>query len=157
MRDWTKVDWRSPQSKVSDHFTVGEALLLRQWRLTADPSWLTVPVMQSICRTAAWLDQVRGIVGKPLLIRSWWRPSAYNAAIGGATRSAHLTGNAVDFWTDQDGDGKMTGQDCDALKELLMPHLEPLGLRMEDNGVGARWVHLDDRPVLPGGHRFFKP
>lgn len=46
------------------------------------------------------LDPLREFWG-PIYISSWYRSSFLNNAIGGATNSHHMTGNAVDI--DQDG------------------------------------------------------
>jgi hypothetical protein len=152
------IDWTNPVAQIAPHFTVRDALWLNTWgRLANASDGLTDAIKSNIIKTAAWLETVRGIVGKPLYVKSWFRPQKYNVAIGGARFSQHMQGNAVDWWTDRDGDGDKDGVDCDALKALLMPHLPALYLRMEDNGKGARWIHLDDRPVPRGGQRFFKP
>lgn len=46
---------------------------------------------------AEHLEVVRLILGKPLTIRSWYRCPARNKAVGGAPKSIHLTGLAVDL------------------------------------------------------------
>lgn len=150
------IDWTNPKSKISKYFNVGDALSLRNWnRLANESDGLNDKIKENILTAAKKMDVVREFINKPVLVKSWLRPSAYNISIGGAAKSAHMEGLAVDLWTDQDGDGNLTGQDCDLLKETLMPKLEEWELRMEDNGKGARWVHLDLRPVI--GKRFFKP
>lgn len=152
------IDWTNSKCKITPHFTVKDALWLNQWgRLANESDGLTANIKANIIKTAAWLEKVRVFIGKPIFIRSWFRSKKYNVAIGGAVFSQHMVGNAVDWWTDVDGDGDRDGTDCDALKELLLPELERFGLRMEDNGKGARWIHLDDKPVPRGGRRFFKP
>lgn len=152
------IEWANPASHITEHFTVRDALWLNQWGRLADRGdGLTDEIKTNIVKTAGWLETVRAIIRRPILVRSWYRPRSYNVAIGGAKFSQHMEGNAVDWWTDADGDGDQDGADCDALKSMLMPHLVRLGLRMEDNGPGARWVHLDDKAVARGGRRFFKP
>jgi uncharacterized protein YcbK (DUF882 family) len=42
------------------------------------------------------LQKVRNIIKKPIIITSAYRSKAYNAAIGGAPKSQHLTASAVD-------------------------------------------------------------
>ena len=152
------IDWINPQSPITEHFTVRDALWLNQWgRLANRGDGLTDATLANIVKTAAWMEKVRGLIGRPIFVRSWYRSRSYNVAIGGAKYSQHMEGNAIDWWTDVDGDGDKDGGDCDQLKALLKPPLVSLGLRMEDNGAGARWIHLDDKPVAPGGRRFFKP
>lgn len=157
----TVLDWNNPKSKIAKYFTVQDAIILREWkRLGNESDGLNDTVKANLVEVFKKMDIIRELLGKPVFIKSAWRPSAYNVAIGGAKQSAHMANAeyaAVDFWCDQDGDGDKDGEDCDAIKALLMPKLEELGIRMEDNGKGARWVHIDTRPVPKGGNRFFKP
>lgn len=152
------INWTNPSTHITAHFTVKDALWLDQWgRLANEADGLTPRIKANIVKTASWMEKVRIIVGGPIYVRSWWRPPKYNVAIGGALHSEHMQGNAVDWWADKDGDGDKDGADCDLLKADLMPFLESFNLRMENNGARARWIHLDDKALPPGGHRFFKP
>lgn len=47
-------------------------------------------------RLLAYLDMVRELLGRPVLITSGWRCPAHNRACGGARRSYHLIGRAAD-------------------------------------------------------------
>ena len=76
---------------------------------------------------------------KPMVCSSGYRDPAYNKKIGGATKSAHCQGRAIDI---SDKDGK--------LKEYIMNQkglLEKLGLRMESAKSAPTWCHLDTMPV----------
>ena len=155
-RDDEPLDWTNPSSKISQFFTVKDALMLREWgRLADDRDGLTDEIKSNILKTAKKLDTIRLFINKPIFVKSWLRPSEYNVFIGGAKKSAHMDGLAVDWWTDESGDGKLDGEDCDLLKEILMPKLGEWEVRMEDNGKGARWIHIDLKPVK--NSRFFKP
>ncbi len=46
------------------------------------------------------LDEVREIVGEPIIITSGFRTPAHNEAVGGAENSSHLKGLAVDIACD---------------------------------------------------------
>lgn len=46
------------------------------------------------------LDRARGDFGAPFVVTSGWRDPSRNAAAGGATNSAHMTGEAVDGYFD---------------------------------------------------------
>lgn len=155
MKQWNSICWTNPEDKVSEHFTVKEALWLNKWgRLATEADGLTTDIKFSICRTAAWMDEVREILNKPVYVKSWLRPVEYNKEIGGAKHSMHMEGRAVDFWLDVNGDEKKDTEDCDLTKEMLKNWLVKLELRMEDNR-GGNWVHLDDKKPL--GARFFRP
>ncbi|MEB3288699.1 MAG: D-Ala-D-Ala carboxypeptidase family metallohydrolase [Leptolyngbya sp.] len=54
-------------------------------------------VVYGIVRIAQAMEEVRAIYGRPITVNSWYRPRAINAAVGGASQSRHLQGDAVDF------------------------------------------------------------
>lgn len=55
-------------------------------------------VVYGMIRICKALEDIRKTYGgRPIKINSWYRPSAVNAAVGGASRSRHLVGDAVDF------------------------------------------------------------
>ena len=54
-------------------------------------------VIENLAETANLLEEIRKILGKPILISSGYRCPELNRAIGGAANSAHLTGQAADF------------------------------------------------------------
>ena len=82
-------------------------------------------------------------------VNSGWRPAAVNAATAGAaTRSKHMTGQAVDI-SDPEGD----------LDEWCLAHLEVLeriGLWLEHPSATKNWSHLQTVPPK-SGRRFFYP
>lgn len=82
---------------------------------------------------------------KPV-VNSGWRPSSYNARIGGAPHSNHITCKAVDL-NDPFG----------GLKSLITAELlEKHDLAMEHPDATPGWCHL--QTVLPAsGRRIFKP
>lgn len=76
---------------------------------------------------------------RPAICTSGYRDPKYNAKIGGAKRSPHCLGKAIDV---SDRDGK--------IKEWIMEHdwlLEELGLRMEAISATPTWAHFDTMPV----------
>lgn len=79
------------------HFTWGEALHVDSstgyYRKPANSS-----VVDGILRVAKVMEDIRKMYGDvPLQINSWYRDPATNAAVGGASQSRHLSGDAVDF------------------------------------------------------------
>jgi uncharacterized protein YcbK (DUF882 family) len=55
-------------------------------------------VLANAVATAREMETVRARLGnKPIKVTSWWRDRASNKANGGAPRSQHLLGKAVDF------------------------------------------------------------
>ncbi|MEB3290653.1 MAG: D-Ala-D-Ala carboxypeptidase family metallohydrolase [Leptolyngbya sp.] len=57
----------------------------------------TKAIVDNIIALARALQPVRNRIGRPFRVNSWYRPPAVNAAVGGARRSQHLVGNAVDL------------------------------------------------------------
>lgn len=55
-------------------------------------------VVEKLRRTATLLEEVRMLLGKPILITSGYRCPALNQAVGSKPTSAHLKGYAVDFF-----------------------------------------------------------
>lgn len=44
-----------------------------------------------------YLEEVRAIFNAPISINSWYRDPATNRAVGGASQSRHMVGDAADF------------------------------------------------------------
>lgn len=143
--------------KISNHFTLNEATYLPRWDTHHIPS---DQELENIKRTALTMDKIRDMFGASCNVHCWIRPEclnnpdsphngdSYNHLVGGAPKSQHRFGLAVDF--------DITGMGCDEVRSALLPKLEELGIRME-NKPGSNWVHIDLGEVLPGGHRFFIP
>lgn len=98
-------------------------------------------------RVNALLTQFKEIVklGGPVQMSSGYRPGHFNAAAGGAAKSAHLTCEAVDV-ADASGD----------LKKYIITNyavLDKHDLYMEDPAKTPTWCHLQTRPTTT---RIFK-
>ena len=91
---------------------------------------------------------IRYLYGKPMIINSGYRSVQQNRDAGGATKSNHLTCQAVDV-KDLTGD---FWQWCMANLELFVK----LGLYFEDRSSTPRWVHIQTVPPA-SGDRIFKP
>jgi uncharacterized protein YcbK (DUF882 family) len=142
------INWNDPASKISDHFTVKDALWLPTWnRMASANDGLDEAVKTSLIALFKQMDVVRDFFGKPIIVHVTYRPDAYNKLIGGAPASSHVRGMAVDF--------HVVGVNCDDARAKIVPMLEAWGMRCE-NLPGSSWVHLDMRAAGPGGH-FFKP
>lgn len=135
-------------ANLTKHFTWHEALWLPSWSREALPSdGLDEEIQTNLLSVFETLEVIRSLfMGKPVIIHSAYRPHLYNRQIGGALRSAHVDGLAVDFHIQSVG--------CGDVRKILLPHLSTLGVRMENN-VGGNWIHIDKRD--PVGDRFFNP
>ena len=77
------------------------------------------------------LDQLRHNVGMPMNITSSYRSPEYNASIGGAKKSIHLLGRAVDI-------------SCNNSRDRMVIVQEALALGLTV-GVAGTFIHIDDR------------
>ena len=60
-------------------------------------------VIANLTELAGVLEQVRELLGVPIHVNSAYRGPKINAAVGGSSTSAHMTGQAADFIAPQFG------------------------------------------------------
>lgn len=82
------------------------------------------------------LQNIRNQFGKPIIINSGYRTPEYNKKVGGATRSQHCYGTAVDIVVDGVSPASVAAAAEKALKEMDYP-----------GGIGLykSFVHVDVR------------
>lgn len=139
----------SDNNKISAYFEWKDALYLPQYLRIADESdGVTPEVKANLVVLFDKLDIIRDFFDSPILCHVAYRSPEYNKLVGGASKSAHLLGKAVDF--------HVIGVSCDKVRQELIKDglLESMELRMEDL-PGSNWVHIDTMP--PNPNRFFKP
>lgn len=144
------INWLDIKSKINPYFTVKEAIWLPSWsRIANEGDGLNDEVKANLETLFNKLQVIREFINKPFNVHVTYRPTEYNALIGGAKNSTHVYGMACDF--------SVNNLDCDSLRQLIIDNkfLETLFLRMEDLPK-SNWVHLDIREPGPAG-RFFKP
>ena len=95
---------------------------------------LGTPERANLERTAQVLEEVRSILGHPILISSGYRGPWVNTAVGGSKSSAHMSGLAVDFICPGFGTPH-------AICKKLHPHLKALGIDQLIHEYKT-WVHL---------------
>lgn len=86
------VSFADNNAKVSRYFNVLEVTKGDKRRIPA-----TVKVINNILALAIELDKIREEWGAPIIVTSWYRPKAINAAVGGVANSSHIQGYAVDI------------------------------------------------------------
>jgi len=153
--DKTSIDWNNPKSLISKHFTVKDALYLPSWEIYHSPS---KEEKDNILKTVEKMELIREVLGKPIIVNCWIRPNyvncpkstyhgkSYNAMVGGAPKSAHIFGLAVDF--------RVISMTASEARTLLVTELERLGIRMENHS--GSWTHIDLYPPV-NKNRFFRP
>lgn len=131
-------------------FKWSELLFLPKWDIFCYPSIEQAENLMHICQK---LQIIRDMLSKPISITSALRPSNYNAwsdpyGVGGAKKSAHTLGKAIDFI--------VIGMSSNDARAWLIPDLEKLEIRVE-NLPNSSWVHIDASDVGPSGNRYFLP
>lgn len=89
------IYWKTQYSEQGN-FTWGEALHAEPNGRYRRPA--SQEVVYGILRVAKVMEEIRRRYGgKPIQINSWYRDPITNAAVGGASQSRHMAGDAVDF------------------------------------------------------------
>lgn len=139
-------DWTNPNDSVTEHFTVNDALMLHEWgRLGTEADGANLDTLQTLCNK---LEEVRALLGCPMNVHCCFRSKEYNIEqkiLLPTGADVHSMSLACDF----DCNDTMTIQ---AVKDLLLPRLEDIGIRMEFGTYS--WVHVDLRAPGPSGRYF---
>ena len=97
---------------LSEHFTLEEMVasqIATRRRLDNRPGVQELANLRRVCAT---LEEVRALVGAPVMVSSGYRSKAVNQAAGGASNSAHMRGLAADI--------NVPGMDSKALAKLIL-------------------------------------
>ena len=161
------INWTNLLDKISQYFQVREAIYLPKWGRLANPTdGFTEDSQIALIALFQTMDKVYELLGVPIIVHCAFRSPKYNVLVNGADGSAHIARLSL-------VDGKKyyiaacdwhpvypdmnESQCCDHARPILEPHLESLGLRLENNPKGSPWIHTDSRPIPKGGSRIFKP
>jgi hypothetical protein len=82
---------------LSPHFTLAEFTVSETAARYGIDNTPSPEIIEALKKTAALLEEVRALLGQPIVITSGYRCQALNTQIGGALNSAHMTGQAADF------------------------------------------------------------
>jgi len=122
---------------LTEHFTLEELLFsqtaVRQ-RIDNTPSG---DVVANLTKLASMSEEVRALLGAPLIISSGYRCPALNAAVGSSSTSHHLLGGAADFTC------PAFGKPLAVAKKIAESEI-PFGQLIHEFGA---WVHISILPV----------
>ena len=142
--------------KLSDHFylhefTVSQEAVRRRLDNTPTPA-----VIENLKRLCDVLEQVRNVVGRPVVITSGYRSPEVNAAVGGAKNSQHVHGLAADIVVP----GMTPLQVCQAIQkaciqfdQLIHEYEAWTHISVPAIGKGPRaqsWTYKHGRAVIAG-------
>lgn len=82
---------------MSPHFSFQEMIASEVGARRGLPNLPGPTALENLKRLAAFLERVRAVLDKPVLVNSAFRSRAVNAAVGGKPSSQHLTGCAADI------------------------------------------------------------
>lgn len=111
--------------KVSDHFTLGEIA-----------SKDGADLVKYSTKLLFWLEELRRFGDFTIEINSGYRTASYNRAIGGASKSQHVAGNAADITVKRNGQVVYAALIC-----CLCQYLDFPGIAY----ISPRSVHVDMR------------
>lgn len=93
MTQQTSINWNNNTQQISKYFTVGEVTKGDHRRIPRSGG----QIEKNILSLARELDRIREDWGSPIVVTSWYRPPAVNAAVGGVPNSHHIQGHAADI------------------------------------------------------------
>jgi hypothetical protein len=88
---------------------------------------------------AVEFERVRAVVGGPIIIGSAYRTTAYNRKVGGAERSQHCQGRALDLYPP-------AGWTVHRFYEAIRAIAKERGSHLFGLGLYPTFVHIDTRP-----------
>lgn len=82
---------------LSKHFTLAEMTVSQEASRRGIDNTPGLEVVDNLRWTASLLEELRDLLGHPILISSGYRSPKLNSAIGGSKSSQHVQGLAADF------------------------------------------------------------
>ena len=123
-------------TQLSTHFTLEEMIASQEGARRGLDNTAPADVLEHLRDMCAKLEEVRALLGRPIMISSGYRSPQINAAVGGSATSAHMYGYAADFICPSFGPPLAV---CQAIEE------SGLGYDQLIHEFGA-WTHLSFDP-----------
>ncbi|WP_422416639.1 D-Ala-D-Ala carboxypeptidase family metallohydrolase [Pseudomonas sp. GZD-222] len=82
---------------LSEHFTLAEMTVSESAARQGIDNTPNADALANLRRLCAFLEQVRSLFDRPILVSSGYRSAELNRVIGGSRTSAHVQGLAVDI------------------------------------------------------------
>lgn len=124
---------------LTAHFTLDELTVSQEAVRAGIDNTPPADVIDALRLTAATLENVRLLLGVPIIITSGYRSPPLNRRVGGSANSAHCDGLAADFIAPRYGNPAAIARAIDANAIAFDQLILEFG----------RWVHLGVHPVHP--------
>jgi hypothetical protein len=133
---------------LSPNFTLEEATFSETATRLGIDNQPSPDQLENLKKSAEGMEAIRTLLGKPIRVSSWLRLPAVNQAIGGAAKSSHMDGWAIDFVCPSYGDPYAVAK---AIKE------SDIQVDQVIHEFG-RWVHVSFAPEMRNQYlTIFKP
>lgn len=83
--------------RLTEHFTLEEMVFSERAARRGLDNTPTPEIRANLKTVAEKLEEIRTLLGVPIVVTSGYRSPVVNRAVGGATNSAHMSGLAADF------------------------------------------------------------
>jgi len=115
------------------HFSQSELVFSQTAVRTGIDNDIPERLEPNLIRLSWWLETLREILGKPIIVSSGYRSPELNARIGGSKSSAHMQGLAADI--------NVSGMAPFDLANLIVSEMGDTGYDQVIHEFG-RWVHV---------------
>lgn len=124
--------------QLSEHFSLAEATFSETATRLGINNQPSDAQLENMKIAAQGMEQVRKLLGKPIVVTSWLRLPEVNVAVGGSRVSSHMDGWAIDFGCPS------YGTPYDVAKALKDSDLQ-VDQCIHEFG---RWVHVSFAPEM---------
>ena len=127
--------------QLSEHFTLEELTVSETAARKGLDNTPTGEALANLTRLAAFLEDVRELLGKPIHVNSAYRAPEVNASVGGSKTSFHCLGLAADL--------RVTGMTPDQVVKAIKASglvYDQLIREFSDPVKGGGWTHVSIAP-----------
>jgi len=124
--------------QLSEHFSLAEATFSETATRLGINNQPSDAQLKNMKIAAQGMEQIRKLLGKPIVVTSWLRLPEVNVAVGGSRVSSHMDGWAIDFGCPS------YGTPYDVAKALKDSDLQ-VDQCIHEFG---RWVHVSFAPEM---------
>jgi len=134
--------------QLSPNFTLEEATFSETATRLGIDNQPNSNQLENLKKSSEGMEAIRTLLGKPIRVSSWLRLPAVNQAIGGAVKSSHMDGWAIDFICPGYGNPYVIAKAIEESDIKVDQVIHEFG----------RWVHVSFAPEMRNQYlTIFKP